>query len=83
MVTQDAWRWPQQLRAQPHRTAVPAGRRARPGQLGLDGGQRGHRLFLTFRLSRSYLDANGFQFLNTEKEKKHCVYHISAILFPS
>ena len=31
MVTQDAWRWPQQLRAEPHRTAVPAGRRARPG----------------------------------------------------
>ena len=70
VVTQDTWRHPQQLRAEPHRAAVPAGRRARPGRLGLDGGQRGHRLFLTFCLSRSYFDTNGFQLLKHRKRKE-------------
>lgn len=55
---------PEQLRAgdaEPQHAALLPGRLARPGRRGLQGGQRGHRLFLTSRLSGCYLDTNGFQ----------------------
>ena len=50
--------------------AVSPERLARPGCLGLDGGQCRHQLLLSFRLSRCNLDTNGFQLLQRQQARR-------------